>query len=210
MICVPDTFSCKKIRYGLRTVFELRVALSAKEKLMCGFPILPSTKVAALLDQYPQVEDILIGLAPPFQKLKNPILRRTVAKVASLQQVAAVGRIPVQELVNRLRAAVGQPNLDSEETSRSTDSYYLPRPEWFDAARIVASIDEKASPPDKMPIVTVLQRAAALQPGEILELITTFLPAPGIDILRKKSLLVWSMEDGANLVRTYVARRGYP
>ena len=189
--------------------FELGVALSEKEKLRRGFPILPSTKVAALLDQYPQVEDILVGLAPPFQKLKNPILRRTVAKVASLQQVAAVGRIPVQELVNRLRAAVGQQNLVSEETIRNTDPYYLPRPEWFDAAKIVASIDEKTSDPDKMPIVTVLQRAATLQPGEILELVTTYLPAPGIDILRRKSLLVWSMEDESNLVRTYVSRGGH-
>ena len=29
-----------------------------------GFRILPSTKVAALLDQYPEIEDILIGMAP--------------------------------------------------------------------------------------------------------------------------------------------------
>lgn len=177
-----------------------------KEIPECGFPILPSTKVPALLDQYPEVEDILISLAPPFQKLKNPILRRTVARVASLQQVAVVGRMPVHELVNRLRAAVGQQNLASEEAPSDTVSYYLPRPEWFDAAKIVASIDEMTSDPDKMPIVTVLQRATALQPGEILELITTFLPVPGIDILRKKSLLVWSMEDESKLIRTYVSK----
>lgn len=180
-----------------------------KEIPDCGFAILPSTKVAALLEQYPEVEDILITLAPPFQKLKNPILRRTVARVASLQQVAAVGRMPVLELVNRLRAAVGQQNLASVEANSETASYYLPRPEWFDVSKIVASIEEQASDPDKMPIVTVLQRVAALQPGEILELITTFLPVPGIDILRKKSLLVWSMEDESKLIRTYVSKPGH-
>jgi TusA-related sulfurtransferase len=171
-----------------------------------GFPILPSTKVAALLDQYPQVEDLLIGLAPPFQKLKNPLLRKTVARVASLQQVAAVGHLSVRELVNRLRAAVGQRNLTSEEATGETDPYLVPRPEWFDAARVVASIEEKTSDPDKMPVVSILQRAAAMQPGEILELVTTFLPAPGIDILKKKNLLVWSMEDESKLVRTYVSK----
>jgi len=124
--------------------------------------------------------------------------------------VAAVGRMPVHELVNRLRAAVGQQTFVSEQTISETDSYFLPRPEWFDAARIVASIVEKKSDPDKMPIVTVLQRAAALQPGQILELVTTYLPAPGIDIVRKRNFLVWSMEDESGLVRTYISRRGRP
>lgn len=188
----------------------LSLAMPEEVTPQSRFPILPSTKVAALLDQYPEVEDILISLAPPFQKLKNRILRRTVARVASLQQVAAVGRLPVHELVNRLRAAVGQQNLVSEEaTSDNTVSYYFPRPEWFDPAKIVASIDEMKSDPDKMPIATVLQQVAALQPGEILELVTTFLPVPGIDILRKKGLLVWSMEDESKLIRTYVSKPGH-
>jgi len=184
--------------------------MPGKEKLECEFPILPSTKVAALLEQYPELEDLLIGLAPPFQKLKNPILRRTVAKVASLQQVAAVGRMPVHELVNQLRAAVGQETLASEQKRSDADSYFLPRPEWFNAAGIVASIDEEKSDPDKMPIVAVLKQAAVLQPGQILELVTTYLPAPGIDILRQRSFLVWSMEDASGLVRTYVSKQGRP
>ena len=56
-------------------------------------PIDESTKVAALLDSYPELEDVLIGIAPPFKKLRNPILRRSVAKVASLRQAAAVARM---------------------------------------------------------------------------------------------------------------------
>jgi hypothetical protein len=62
------------------------------------FPILPSTKVAALLERYPELEDVLIGLAPPFKKLKNPLLRKGVAKVASLKHAAAVGGMPVNDL----------------------------------------------------------------------------------------------------------------
>lgn len=177
-----------------------------KEALKSGFPIQPSTKVGALLDHFPELEDVLIGLAPPFRKLKNPILRKSVAKVASLQQAAAVGRIDVHELVNRLRAAVGQENLPSGEATSGTVSYFSPRPKWFDGSTIVTSIDEMASDPNKMPIVTLLQRAAALHPGEMLELITTFLPAPGIDILKKKGLQVWSMEDESRRIHTYVTK----
>jgi hypothetical protein len=69
-------------------------------------PILPATKVSSLLDRYPELEQVLIQLAPPFQKLKNPLLRRGITKVASLKQAAAVGGLPVSKLVNTLRAAV--------------------------------------------------------------------------------------------------------
>ena len=76
-----------------------------------GFLIEAETKVGTLLEQYPELEDVLIGLAPPFKKLKNPFLRRSVAKVASLRQAAAVARLPVGELVNTLRKEVGQDPL---------------------------------------------------------------------------------------------------
>jgi Domain of unknown function (DUF1858) len=170
----------------------------------CDFPILPSTKVGALLDRYPQLEDILIALAPPFKKLRNPLLRKGVAKVASLKQAAAVGGVPVNDLVNKLRAAVGQETIASEDAGESI-SYFSTQPEWFASSKIVISIDERAADPNKMPIVAVLQKAARLQAGEMLELITTFLPAPGIEIMKKKGLRVWSVQQGPELIRTYVS-----
>src|SRR5262245_60025801 len=68
------------------------------------FSILPDTKVADLLDRYPELEDVLISLASPFKKLKNPVLRKGVARVASLTHVAAVAGMQVNDLVNKLRA----------------------------------------------------------------------------------------------------------
>jgi hypothetical protein len=170
--------------------------------------ILPETKIGALLDRYPELEDVLIGLAPPFKKLKNPLLRKGIARIASLRQVAAVGRMPVGELVNRLRAAVGQEAIASDDTRGASD-YFSEQPEWFDRTRIVALIDERSCDPNKMPITAVLREAARLQAGEILELITTFLPAPGIGVMKSKGLVVWSVQEDPDLVRTYVSKPGH-
>ena len=52
------------------------------------------TKIADLLTAYPQLEDKLIGISPVFAKLKNPILRRTVARVTSVQQAATIANMP--------------------------------------------------------------------------------------------------------------------
>ena len=54
--------------------------------------ITPSTRVAEMLDNYPELEDTLIGIAPPCKKLKNPFLRKSVAKVATLKHIASLKR----------------------------------------------------------------------------------------------------------------------
>ena len=175
--------------------------------------ITASTKIAALLDRYPQLEEVLIEIAPPFKKLRNPILRKSVAKVASLRQAAAVGRVPVLELINRLRAAVGQEAIAADVGGGAADeggdsaSYFGSRPHWFDPARVVASIDERTdSDPDKMALARLLKTALGVQPTEIVELITTFLPAPGIDIMKKKGFAVWSVEEEPDLIRSYFSK----
>jgi len=65
------------------------------------------TKVANLLESYPELEDILMELSPVFSKLKNPVLRRTIAKVTSLQQAAGVAGISPPLLIQKLRKAAG-------------------------------------------------------------------------------------------------------
>jgi len=168
------------------------------------FPILPATRVAALLDRYPQLESVLIELAPPFRKLRNPLLRRGVAKVASLKHAAAVGGLAVEDLVNALRAFVGQETFICGKANE-TFPYFSDQPEWFSASRLLTSIDERTVDEGKMPIAVVLQEASRLRAGEIVELVTAFLPAPGIDIIRNKGLRVWSVRDGPELVRTYIS-----
>jgi hypothetical protein len=44
-----------------------------------------------------------------------------------------------------------------------------------------------------------------LTEGEILELVTEYLPAPGIDIMKGKGFLVWTVEEG-KLVKTYFSK----
>lgn len=85
--------------------------------------ITPDTKVAELLKNYPELEGTILQFSPAFAALKNPVLRRTVAKVTSLQQAAKVGNINVVDMVNTLRKEIGIPELgenfcpEGEETS---------------------------------------------------------------------------------------------
>jgi len=169
-------------------------------------PILPTTKVDALLTHYPELEDVLIDMAPPFKKLRNPILRKSVAKVTSLRQAAAVARLPIEEVINKLRRAVGQESMTAENAG-AAPAYFSSQPAWFDPDRIVASIDEReVGKQDEMTLNRVWRAAKELRESEILELVTTFLPAPGIDVVKAQGFLAWSVEEDSGLIRTYFTR----
>jgi hypothetical protein len=166
--------------------------------------ISPKTKVGELLDNYPELESVLMDMSPAFEKLKNPILRKTVARVATLQQVAVVGGLKADEIVNRLRKAAGQ--KASEEID--TDSGYLSSdvPDWFVPAKIVTRLN--ATPiinSGGSPMTEILQQTNLLNPGEIFELRTPFIPAPIIDMLRTKDFRVYIVHMDSYIL-SYITR----
>ncbi len=61
------------------------------------------TKIHGLLEAYPFLIDFLPKLSPAFGKLKNPLLRSTVGKVARLGQVASIGNVPLERLLGEIR-----------------------------------------------------------------------------------------------------------
>ncbi len=161
----------------------------------------PSTKVSELLDAYPELEETLIGIAPPFKKLKNPMLRKSVAKVATLKHISAVGGIPLNELIEKLQKATGQSVTVS---SFEDENYYTDKPEWFAVEKITVSIEEEhLEDHDKMTLVAILEKAKDVKQGEIIELVTTCLPAPGIDTMRAKGYPVYAEKGEDGLTRSY-------
>jgi len=163
--------------------------------------ITPSVTVHEMLEAFPELEDVLIGIAPPFKKLRNPLLRRSVAKVATIKHISAVGKIPLDELINKLRKAVGQSTTDQ---SYQDEDYFGDKPDWFSEEKIVVSVDEaKVENRDQMTLVSVMSEAKNVKEGEIIELITTFLPAPGIDVLKSKGYSAWTVKGDRDQIRSY-------
>ena len=142
--------------------------------------ITPKTKISDLLDAYPQLEDVLIAQAPQFTKLRNPLLRKTIAKVTTLTQAAAVGGLKVEELVNALRKAIGQSDISDFDQSQAV--YNTRKPSWFSEKKVVETIDVRDMLHEgEQPVHMVLSAVKKLNKKEILEIIAPFLPAPLLD-----------------------------
>lgn len=172
-----------------------------------SFAINPETKIGALLEAYPELEQTLAECAPAFARLKNPILRRTVARVATLEQAARIGGISVRELVRRLRAAAGQ--SASEEASGEEPARDGPTPDWVVPERVRARFDADAMlATGEHPIGRVRRSVSALEPGEIVELMSSFRPEPLIETFRRAGCLVYSAEVAPGRHATYITRAG--
>ncbi|MEO1389013.1 MAG: DUF1858 domain-containing protein [Cyanobacteria bacterium J06634_6] len=76
-----------------------------------------STTVNSLLDEYPQLQQVLIDLNPQFKKLRNPLLRKSIGRVVTLEQAAAIVKIPLTEFINHLRQAVNQPPILNDNSN---------------------------------------------------------------------------------------------
>ncbi|HOX24503.1 MAG TPA: DUF2249 domain-containing protein [Candidatus Krumholzibacteria bacterium] len=166
--------------------------------------ITPELTVAAFLDAYPELEETLIAAAPPFAKLRSPVLRRTVARLTSLRQAAAVGGVAVGDLIRTLRMAAGQADAAGQigdpaaaggvaaggETGGGDGA---PRPGWLrEGARVGVFDARPLIDAGEAPLPAVMAALAKLAPGQVLALVTSFEPAPLIDRVREAGYGVWS------------------
>lgn len=177
-----------------------------------SLPITPATKVGALLDAYPGVEEVLMRLAPAFAQLKNPVLRKAVAKTATLDQVANTSRINVRDLVLQLREAAGQggaePSAEAAAVPAGADEE--PNggaPVWLHKERIRETIDATGMLARGVhPLGAVREAATALGAGEIVALTSGFRPQPLMDAMALAGLAVHSEESTPGSHVTYFCR----
>jgi hypothetical protein len=161
---------------------------------MTDFMITPETKVGALLEANPEAEAALIEIAPQFKALRNPVLRRTVAKVATLEQAARVAGMSAKDLVQSLRKAlgVGGDAVEGGSGSAAGDDeipgWVLPDAETaIDAGALLDS--------GETPVGVVTKRLAEMATGDVLVVGAPFQPAPLIDALRAKGHEVYATAD---------------
>ncbi len=162
--------------------------------------ITPKTKVLQLIEIYPQLEDVLIGYVPAFKKLKNPLLRNTVARITSLQQAASIGNVNIGDLINKLRKEVGQ-----EIITESMDTVYnTTKPTWFDEQKIKQIFDVREMlAAGEHPVAQVMADLNVLPNNTIYKLIAPFLPAPLIDKATSLQVEHWIVKESAELYLIY-------
>jgi Domain of unknown function (DUF1858)/Uncharacterized conserved protein (DUF2249) len=167
--------------------------------------ITPDSRLGALLDRWPELEAALLEISPHFKALQNPVLRRTVARVATLRQVANVSGVPLAVIIERLRAGAGLPPLAVPADGPPA----APRPPWIDGTAPTRTHDARAAiEAGEHPMPRVMADLASLAAGEVYLLLTPFAPAPLLDLARDKGFESYSAAEAEGLVRSWFRRAG--
>jgi len=151
--------------------------------------IKPKTKLLDLLNEYPELETQVVEMAPPFKNLKNPILRKTVGKLATLEKVAKIGGIDVGVFINDLREEIG---LDLMDDPIEDEPGVIPSdaPSWIngDPKHIIdgtAMLDA-----GEHPLNHINKLMRDIEIGDFVLLKTNFAPLPMHDAMKQQNYVV--------------------
>jgi len=148
-------------------------------------------RVSAVLARSPALLEVFLQTSPSFSMLKNPMARRTMAKLVTIEQAARVAGIEAQVLLARLNAALGEaPSAPPEEAEAKAPAPppAAPPPGLLETpAAQVADLDVRDDlRAGKEPLRQILEAVRALPEGHVFRLRAIFEPAPLYDVLAKQ------------------------
>ncbi len=163
------------------------------------------TTVAELLNDYKGMKDILISINPKFKKLNNPILRRTLAKLATVKQAAIIGGMDAYELLNKLRVAVGQKPIEIDESKKIVIDDT--KPKWAEKEPIAILNANELLDNGKNPLAEAHQHLRKLKEDEMIKIISDFRPEPLIEEFEKQGYEAASYTDDGKIYQTVIRKK---
>ena len=162
------------------------------------------TKISDLLNDYEGMKDILIDINPKFKKLNNPILRRTVAKLAGVKQAAIVGGMDPVDLLNQLRKAVGQTPVDMIPAGEEAEAKETP--EWiFQEPKQILNANEILDQ-ERNPLAELHKALKAIDKDEVITIEADFQPEPLIEEMVKAGHEVFTRKIEEDHFVTYIKK----
>ncbi len=153
------------------------------------------SKLLDVLKAYPFLEEQVIEIAPPFKNLRNPILRRTVGQLATIEQVAQIGNLDVVELVNRLRRAAGLSEVAEAARAVPIPEASAGDPDWIAGPPAFTVDGSQLLTDGEVPLEHVNELLTRLPAGGYILLVTDFEPSPIMEAMQRQARPVYHKQD---------------
>lgn len=174
-------------------------------------PVRPDQKIASVLKEHPELLDVLVAQSPAFNRLKNPVMRKTFARMVTVSQAAGVAGISATDLLRALNHALGV-TFDPSEPAVPMATPVLGAmlggapagpvgsdlpPAWLGQAAVTAELDARdMQQRGEDPFFVIQDTARTVQPGQAFRLRNTFQPFPLYGVLGAKGFVHWVEELG--------------
>lgn len=147
--------------------------------------ITPNTKIAHLLKENPESLEAIVALAPKFERLRNPLLRKLLAGRTTISMAAKVGGCKVQDFFDKLEPLGFEvdPNASVDEEEKQAFPEYLQK---VKKDKIVALDVRPIIAEGKDPLGQIMKAAKSIPANGALKVINSFEPTPLIAVLEKQ------------------------
>lgn len=168
-----------------------------------------SDRVAEVLRQDERLIETFVAASPVFERLRNPLMRKTMARLTTVEQAAHVAGLDPDLLTERLnRALSGEPepmaSLDAAGKSPTTSTEREPMSSIQSSAPPALA----AIPPERIvdldvredlrngrePFSRIMAARREVPPGGMLRLRATFEPVPLYAVMAKQGFDHWTEE----------------
>jgi uncharacterized protein (DUF2249 family) len=170
--------------------------------------ITAETNLGALLDEHPELVELLARRHDHFARLRNRMLRRLMAPRVTLAQVAAIAGLPVTALVTEVRRAVGEPAGPPEAPPAPVATEAVPRPSALDGRRIIEVDVREDLRRGEEPFARVMAAVKGLAAADALVIRASFEPVPLYDVLGRGGLAHWTERVADEDWRVWFYREG--
>jgi uncharacterized protein (DUF2249 family) len=164
--------------------------------------------VADVLRRDERLIDVFVHASPAFERLRNPLLRRTMARLVTVEQAARIGGVAPELLLHRLNREVGYAAEAAMEpaTGSATPTYRDEDPTMTLASPAAMPLALQSLAADRLvdvdvrddlragrePFSRIMAARRALPAGHVLRLRAIFEPAPLYQVMAKQGLDHWT------------------
>ena len=139
------------------------------------------------------------------------MLRRTVARIATVEKAAGIAGIPVPQLVRILRQAIGldiEPESEDPSMESAADRETSALPDWVDPDHVTETLDADALlDAGVVPLARVLTQARELKGSDLLRVDSSFRPAPLTEKLHESGFRCHVHAVDSERFETYIGAR---
>ena len=163
-------------------------------------PVAPTDRVSEVLARDEALVDVFVRHAAHFEKLRNTMMRRVMARLVTVEQAARIAGVPVYALVQDLNEAL---HIDVRATSVTSESDATDcidegssrRPASLREVELDVREDMRTG---REPFSRIMAEVARLRPDELLHLRTIFEPVPLFGLLEKRGFSHEKVRYGAH------------
>ncbi len=146
-----------------------------------------NTKISALLKAQPDAIEVIAGINKHFRKLRNPILRKTLAHRVSVKDAAKIGGVSVDLFLRKLQE-IGF-NIEAAD-SKAHPTKANPMKTIIDLKPALILDVRPDIEAGNDPFKRIMSSIKNLSEGDVLKVINSFEPIPLINLLRQKGFAV--------------------